>query len=55
MVVYAVLNNLVPIIMQRFNRPGIQSLLKRLQKRASLESDNYSPRESQKALISSFM
>ena len=33
MVIYAVLNNLVPIIMQRYNRPRIQKLLAKVEKK----------------------
>lgn len=32
MMAYAVLNNLVPIVMQRYNRPRVRKLLARLQK-----------------------
>jgi len=31
MVAYAVLNNLIPIILQRYNRPRIRKLLARLE------------------------
>jgi hypothetical protein len=48
MVAYAVLNNLIPIVMQRYNRPRIRKLLARLEE---LEQENalelriYEPQE----------
>lgn len=54
MVVYAFLNNLVPIILQRFNRPRIRRLLAQLEKKNALgladSSLNYL---SQNALVNS--
>jgi glycosyl-4,4'-diaponeurosporenoate acyltransferase len=35
MVAYAVLNNMVPIIMQRYNRPRISKLLKQIQSKSA--------------------
>lgn len=39
MVVYAFLNNLVPIIMQRYNRPRVRKLLNRLKNEAAREME----------------
>ena len=55
MVLYAVLNNLVPIIMQRFNRPRIQKLLTKIQKKSFIEADCYSHHESQNALLNPYL
>jgi hypothetical protein len=44
MVVYAFFNNLVPIVMQRFNRPRMRRLLAQLEKKNLLKgetSENY--------------
>jgi glycosyl-4,4'-diaponeurosporenoate acyltransferase len=45
MVVYAVINNLVPIVMQRFNRPRLRMILRHLQ--LSLSRQNTVPAKNQ--------
>jgi glycosyl-4,4'-diaponeurosporenoate acyltransferase len=48
MVAYAVLNNLIPIIMQRYNRPRIRKLLARLEeieREKSMELRIYEPQK----------
>lgn len=49
MVAYAFLNNLVPIIMQRFNRPRMRRLLAQLEKKSACDlmasSLHYAPQE----------
>lgn len=46
-VAYAFLNNIVPIIVQRFNRPRIRRLLAQLEKKISDEGAQYTPDASQ--------
>ena len=48
MVAYAVLNNLIPIIMQRYNRPRIRKLLARLEeieRKKTMELRIYEPQK----------
>jgi len=48
MVAYAVLNNLIPIILQRYNRPRMRKLLARLEEieqKKSMEIGIYEPQE----------
>jgi glycosyl-4,4'-diaponeurosporenoate acyltransferase len=49
-VVYAFLNNLVPIIMQRFNRPRMRNMLARLENDIKTKGSIYVPYTTQKEL-----
>jgi glycosyl-4,4'-diaponeurosporenoate acyltransferase len=54
MVAYAVLNNLVPIIMQRFNRPRIRKILNQLYDRAFHQTLLPEHREQEKVYLNSY-
>jgi glycosyl-4,4'-diaponeurosporenoate acyltransferase len=54
MVVYAVANNLVPIVMQRYNRPRVQKLLDVLQKNTQKKVDTHVTFEPQKTFSNSY-
>jgi len=53
-VVYAFLNNLVPIIMQRFNRPRMHNMLAHLEKDIKTKGSIYVPYATQKELSHSY-
>jgi len=47
MMAYAILNNLVPIVMQRYNRPRVRKLLDSLERKSNQTEDafqNYASR-----------
>jgi glycosyl-4,4'-diaponeurosporenoate acyltransferase len=54
MVLYAILNNLVPIIMQRYNRPRVRKMLAQLTKNAPQKQELYVNFEPQEALSHSY-
>jgi glycosyl-4,4'-diaponeurosporenoate acyltransferase len=54
MVAYAFLNNLVPIIMQRFNRPRMRNMLARLEKDIKEKGSIYVSYATQKELSHSY-
>lgn len=54
MVVYAILNNMVPIVMQRYNRPRVRKVLTQLERKSKQEGEisvSYAP---QPALLNSY-
>ncbi|MEA4910217.1 MAG: glycosyl-4,4'-diaponeurosporenoate acyltransferase [Chloroflexi bacterium] len=54
MVVYAVANNIVPIIMQRFNRPRVRRILEHLRKQAVAEPFLYADQNPETAYLNSY-
>jgi glycosyl-4,4'-diaponeurosporenoate acyltransferase len=54
MVAYAVANNIIPIIMQRYNRPRIQKLLDQLERKSRRKSEPAAVYEPQPAFSNSY-
>jgi glycosyl-4,4'-diaponeurosporenoate acyltransferase len=54
MLVYAILNNLVPIVMQRYNRPRVFRVLAQLERKSKQKSEIEISYESQTALLNSY-
>ena len=54
MVIYAVANNMVPIIVQRYNRPRVRKLLTRLQRIAPRSGETYVNFEQSEAFSHSY-
>jgi glycosyl-4,4'-diaponeurosporenoate acyltransferase len=54
MVAYAVANNLVPIVMQRYNRPRVRKMLSQLQKNMPIQMENYATLDSNQTLSHSY-
>ncbi|MFZ3070668.1 MAG: hypothetical protein WA110_06065 [Anaerolineaceae bacterium] len=54
MIAYAVLNNAVPIIMQRYNRPRVRKLLTKLEAKARLQEEGLPIYENQQAFSHSY-
>ncbi|NMB54960.1 MAG: glycosyl-4,4'-diaponeurosporenoate acyltransferase [Leptolinea sp.] len=54
MMAYAVANNMVPIIMQRYNRPRVRRMLEHLQKNSSSRMEHMIKLDAQEALSHSY-
>jgi glycosyl-4,4'-diaponeurosporenoate acyltransferase len=54
MVVYAILNNLEPIVMQRYNRPRVRKVLARLERKSNQKGEIAISYEPQTVLLNSY-
>lgn len=54
MLAYAILNNLVPIVMQRYNRPRVRKVLAQLERKSKRKSEPTITYEPQTALLNSY-
>ncbi len=54
MLVYAILNNLVPIVMQRYNRPRVRKVLAQLERKSKQKRESVISYEPQTAFLNSY-